>query len=74
MSSQSFSQLITVNLQYNGIKITKQCSDVNCVKSIRIRGWSVPFLSILSPDAGKVAPEKTPNTDTFHTVVKFCGS
>ena len=28
MSSQSFSQLITVNLQYNGIKITKQCSDV----------------------------------------------
>ena len=28
MSSQSFSQLITVSLQYNGIKITKQCSDV----------------------------------------------
>ena len=28
MSSQSFSQLITINLQYNGIKITKQCSDV----------------------------------------------
>ena len=25
MSSQSFSQLITVNLQHNGIKITKQC-------------------------------------------------
>ena len=33
MSSQSFSQLIIVNLQYNGIKITKQCSDVNCVKT-----------------------------------------
>ena len=32
------SQLITDNLQYNGIKITKQCSDVNCVKSIRIQG------------------------------------
>ena len=31
MSSQSFSQLITVNLQYNGIKITKQCSDINCL-------------------------------------------
>ena len=40
MSSQSFSQLITVNLLYNDIKITKQCSDVNCVKSVRIRGWS----------------------------------
>ena len=40
MSSQSFSQLVTVNLQYNGIKITKQCSNVNCVKSVRIRGWS----------------------------------
>ena len=39
MSSQSFRQLITVNLQYYGIKITKQCSDVNFVKSIRIRGW-----------------------------------
>ena len=31
MSSQSLSQLITVNLQYNGIKITKQCSDVSCI-------------------------------------------
>ena len=40
MSSQSFSQLITINLQYNGIEITKQCFDVNCVKSIRIRDWS----------------------------------
>ena len=38
MSSQSFSQLIPVNLQYNGIKITNQCSDVNCVKSICIGG------------------------------------
>ena len=38
MSTQSFSQLITVNLLYNDIKITKQCSDVNCVKSVRIRG------------------------------------
>ena len=28
------------NLKYIGIKITKQWSDVNCVKSIRIRGWS----------------------------------
>ena len=27
MSSQSFSQLLTINLQYNGIKITKQCSE-----------------------------------------------
>ena len=44
MSSQSFSQLITVNLQYNGIEITKQCSDVNCVKSICIQGWSGPCL------------------------------
>ena len=45
MSSQSFSQLITANLQYNGItnKITKQCSDVNYVKSVRIRGWSGPY-------------------------------
>ena len=25
----------TVDLQYNGIKITKQCSDVNYVKSVR---------------------------------------
>ena len=42
MSSQSFSQLITVTLHYNRIKITKQCSDVNCVKSVCIRGWSGP--------------------------------
>ena len=45
MSSQSFSQLITANLQYNGIKITKQCSDVNYVKSVCIRGWSGPYYS-----------------------------
>ena len=38
-------QLITVNLQYNGIKITKQCSDVNCVKSVCIRGWSARITS-----------------------------
>ena len=37
-----FSQLITVNLQYNGIEIMKQYSDVNYVKSIHIRGWSGP--------------------------------
>ena len=72
MSSQSFSQLITVNLQYNGIKITKQCSDVNCVKSIRIQGWSGPhfatfwvntrtcFVNLLTQSkcGKKVAPEK----------------
>ena len=41
MFSQSFSHLITVNLQYNSIKLTKHCPDVYCVKGIRIRGWSV---------------------------------
>ena len=35
MSSQTLSQLVTANLQYNGIKIPKQCSDINCVKLIR---------------------------------------
>ena len=43
MSSQSFSQLLTVNLQYSGIKIMMQCSDVNCMKSVCIRGWSGPY-------------------------------
>ena len=52
MSSQSFSKLITVNLQYNSIKITKQCSDVNCVKSIRIRGWSGPHFAIFWVNTG----------------------
>ena len=42
VSSESFSQLVTVKLQYSGIKITKQCSDVNCMRSIRIRGYSGP--------------------------------
>ena len=50
MSSQSFSQLITVNLQYNDIKITKQCSDVNCVKSVCIRGWSGPHYVTFAPE------------------------
>ena len=29
MSLQSFSQLITENLQYDGFKITKQCPGIN---------------------------------------------
>ena len=37
MSSQSFSQLKTLNLQYNGIKITRRCSDVNCLKGVCIK-------------------------------------
>ena len=34
MSSQAFSQLITLNLQYNGNKTMKQCPDVHCVESV----------------------------------------
>ena len=41
MSSQLLSQLIAVNLQYNGTKITK-FFPVNYVKSSRIRGWYGP--------------------------------
>ena len=45
MSSQSFSRLITVNLNlhFNGIKIVKQCSDIDFVKSVLIWGWSGPY-------------------------------
>ena len=43
MSLQSFSQFITVNLQYNGIKIMKQSSDTNWVKILRIRSWPGPY-------------------------------
>ena len=28
-----------------------------------------PYLSVLSPNAGKYAPEKTPYLDTFHAVI-----
>ena len=41
------SQLITDNLQYNGIKITKQYSELNCVESIRFLGWSGPYYATL---------------------------
>ena len=51
MSSQAFSQLITVSLQHNGIKIRKQSSDFKCVKNFRgyfrgyylIQGWFSPY-------------------------------
>ena len=52
MSSQSLSQLITVNLQHNGIKIMKQCSDISCVKSIRILGWSGSHYATFWVNAG----------------------
>ena len=32
------------NLQCSGIKIMKQCSDINCMKSVCIRSWSGPIL------------------------------
>ena len=43
MSSQSYCELVIVNLQCNGIQITKQWSDVNCVISIPIWSWSGPY-------------------------------
>ena len=72
MSSQSFSQLKTVHLQYNSIKITKQCYDV-IVKSVCIRGSSCLYyatfwmnmgtysvsLDIQSKCGKKFAPEKS---------------
>ena len=77
MSSQSFSQLITVNLKYNGIKRTKQCSDVNCVKSVGIQGILSEYGSLLCTSSYSVQTreknshkKKVPNTDTFHTVVR----
>ena len=56
MSSQSFSQLLTVNLQYSGIKIMKQCSDVNCVKHVPIRGWSGPYYTTFWVNTGTYSP------------------
>ena len=45
MSSQSFGQSVTVNLQYYGIKIMWQCSDVHCLKNVCIWGCSVLHFS-----------------------------
>ena len=73
MSSRSFSQLTTANLQYNGIKTTKQYPDLNCVKSVRIRGWSGSYYATFWVNTGtysvslhveskcgkKFAPEKS---------------
>ena len=73
ISSQSFSQLLTVNLQYSGIKKTNQCSDVNFVESVCILGWFGPYyatfwvntrtyslsLHIQSKSRKKFAPEKS---------------
>ena len=43
---------MTVNLQYNGIKITKPCSDVNCVKSVCIRSLPGPYYATFSVNMG----------------------
>ena len=52
MFSQSLSQLITVNLQYNGIKLKKQSSDVNCVKSVCIWSWPGPYYATFCVNMG----------------------
>ena len=52
MSSKSFSQIITVNLQYHDIKITKQCSDVNCVKIVGIWGLSGSYYATFWVNTG----------------------
>ena len=48
----------------NGAENNHEQVALYCVKSVRIRSFS-------GPNAGKNGPEKTPNTDTFHTVLGF---
>ena len=85
ISSQSFSQLLTVNLQYSGIKKTNQCSDVNFVESVCILGWFGPYyatfwvntrtyslsLHIQSKSRKKFAPEKSSGHGHFPQVLQF---
>ena len=62
--SKSFSQIITVNLQYHDIKITKQCSDVNCVKIVRIWGLSGSYYATLWVNTGTYS-------ETLHVQYKW---
>ena len=41
----------------------------HCVKSAQIRFFfSGPYFPVVSPNAGKYGPEKSPHLDTFHAV------
>ena len=62
--------------------------DQHCIKIVRIRRFCGPYfpvfelytenteyteyLSVFSPNAENIRTRKTPNTDTFHVVQKFC--
>ena len=53
-------------------------ADDYCVKSVRIWSFSGPYFSAfgltvslrIQSEYGKVRTRKTPNTDTFHAVIK----
>ena len=40
------------------------------MKSVQIRIFSGPLISVFSPNIEKYGPEKTPCLETFHTVLK----
>ena len=42
---------------------------LHCVKSVQIRSFSGPYFPLFVLNTGKNGPEKTPNLDTFHTVL-----
>lgn len=75
-------------IHWYGIKNNETVFRLSCVETFPIRGWFGLYYATFRVNTGtysvnlyiqfkcgkKFAPKKAPNTDIFHTVVRFCGS
>ena len=80
LSSGRVAVLISRNLSENTNFVREKSIASHCVKSIRIRSYSGPhFLAfelntvslLIQSEYGKMLTRITPNTDTFHAVLKI---
>ena len=71
MSPQSSADLQNVNLQYNNIKIVYECSNIYCVKNIRIWIFFGPYFSTFRPNTESLQMQEKYESEKFQIEIFF---